>query len=57
MLVFFIFEVTFLSLLQAFQSADTFLYFLEIIFLLYEHCLSQVSSKSYFDQTCSFSIT
>ena len=57
MLVFFIFEVTFLSLLQAFQSADTVLYFLEIIFLLYEHCLSQGSSKSYFDQTCSFSIT
>ena len=30
--------------------------FFEMIFLIYEHCLSQVSSKWHFNQTWSFSL-
>ena len=56
-LVFSILNLHFSVNYKAFQSALKFLIFYEIVFLLYENCLSQSSSKWYFEQTWSFSVT
>ena len=48
------FEVTLFSLLQGLSKCACISIFFGMIFLFYEHCLSQVSSKWHFNQTCHF---
>ena len=56
-LLFLMLNLHFTVIYKVFQSALAFLIFQEIIFLLFEHCLSQSSSKWHFEQTWAFSIT
>ena len=53
-LVFSILKLHCLVYYKAFQSAHAFRFFFGMIFLFYEYCLSQVSSKRHFKQTCHF---